>query len=603
MVPDLSAFSDEDTYTRYTDLQYPPEESGDQLPLGVRVSQRNLAWMGVDFIVHDMVIENVGPYDLTDVYVGFCWDFNIARLAGGYCADDDLVGFDAAEEISYMFDDDGDGSLSPGYIGGSFLNSPQAGHGWWSSSQEPLDDAARYGLLSGGLMDDPEEPDDYRLVQSVGPFDFPMGRKIPLIYALAIGEGPSNLQQTVLDAAEAVVRDTVVMGDSTLYEGETHSIEVILGETKRALGRVQFAVDWEFCDVGLILIDPQGNQVTPETALTNPFVSYMAKPHRKAYEIVNPLLGEWTLLLSYNTGPGLIDYRHTITVFGLPWDFGHPMESFKVNAAFIRFQPSKADPINCNKSLQWASKNEPDKEDLPGFVLEPSRRFPICVGGLFGVAGEMSLTPGASFDPSMDPVILIMGSYEETIPPGSFIPDGPETYLFLKPWPVQGIWFMILDFENGTFHVLARNVNMAGTVNPVLVSLAIGPETGSESIFMQQCGNWWYYYADGEQPAKPAVLGSSLPSDFSLNQNYPNPFNATTQISYSISQEADVLLAIYNVRGQQVAILVDGRVSAGTHRVTWDGRDAFGNQAASGIYFCYLRAGGMSNTRKMILLR
>jgi hypothetical protein len=575
IMSEASAFSDQDTYTRYTDLEDPLEQSGEHLPLGILVSQRNLAWAGEDFIVHDMIIENVGPADLTDVYIGLCWDFNIARLAGGNFGADDLVGFDKAEEISYMFDDDGDGGLSPGFIGGSFLNSPQAGHGWWTSSQEPLDDAARYALLSGALMDDPSEPDDYRLIQSVGAFDFPVGRKIPLIYALAIGEGPTNLQETVLDAAEAVVRDTVAIGDSTLYDGDTHAIPVTLGEIKLALGRVQFAVDWEFCDLGLILIDPQGNQITPESALASPFISFMAKPHRKAYEIVNPLLGEWTLLINYNTGPGLIDYRHTSTVFGLPWDFGLPMDHFMITRAYIRFETAK-----------MAATSAPT---------------------VFRVWGEMTLKPGASFDHTLDPVTLQMGPYQETLPPGSFVPQGnpsKQIYNYTNSEPGhEGIAHMILNFNKGEFRAYASRVNMSGTENPVLVRLAIGPDTGFENILMEESGNQWYYTANGKTLPKTLASVSSVPKAFSLSQNYPNPFNATTQISYDIPQEAQILLAIYNVRGQQVAVLVDGQQPAGTYCTTWDGRDALGNEAASGIYLCHLRAADMSTTRKMILLR
>ena len=575
--PEASAFSDEDSYTRYTDLEYPPESPGKHLPLGILVSQRNLAWAGEDFIIHDMLIENVGPEDLTDVYVGFCWDFNIARLGGDYYWEDDLVGFDEAEDISYMFDDDGDGGLSPGYIGGSFLNSPQAGHAWWSQNQEPLDDAARYALLSGGLMEDPAEPDDYRLLQSVGPFDLPVGRKTPLIYALAIGEGPSSLQQTVLDAAEAIVRDTVAMGDSTLYDGDTHAIPVFLqGESKVALGRVQMAVDWEFCNVGLLLIDPQGNQITPETALLSPFISYIAAPHRKAYELVNPLLGQWTLLISYDTGPGFIDYHHTITVFGLPWDFGLSMDHFMVTRAYIRFRGGKA----------IATSSAPTA---------------------FRVWGEMALKPGESFDHTMDPVTLQMGPYQETLPPGSFVPQGPpskQLYNYTNSEPGQvGIAHMHLNFKKGEFQAYATRVDMSGTENPVLVRLAIGMETGSEHILMEECGNEWYYNINGNAHLKTLPAVSSLPQTFSLTPNRPNPFNATTQISYSIPEEARVLVAIYNVSGQQVAVLVDGQQPAGTYQIIWDGRDSLGNQSASGIYFCHLRAGDLSTTGKMILLR
>ncbi len=466
IMPELSSFSDEDTYTRYSDLPEALDGPTDHMPLGLLVSQRNLAWAGADFIVHDMIIENVGFEDITDVYVGFCWDFNIARMAGGYFAGDDLVGLDDLEAISYMYDDDGDGGLSPGHIGGSYLNAPLAGHAWWARDDEPLDDRQRYLLMSGGMAEDPSEPDDYRLVHSVGPIDFPVGRKIPLIYALAIGNSPITLRDAVLDAADHVGRAVAAFGDSILYEGETHTIPVILGETKlKALGRVQLAVDWEFCDVGLTVVNPAGELITPETALTNPLVSYVVEPHRKAYEIVSPLLGEWLMNISYITAEAPIIYRHTVTVFGIPWDFGEPMADFSVTRAYIRFPASAGDMI-------------------------------YAPGG-FRVWADMALAPDRTFDHTQDAVLLQMGSYQELIPPGSFTPWGPPgsgvyTYGNDNPGNV-GIYHMVLNFNKNWFRAYAKKVDLTGTENPVLVRLAIGSQTGFENVPMQESGYEWFY--------------------------------------------------------------------------------------------------------------
>ena len=78
----------------------------------------------------------------------------------------------------------------------------------------------------------------------------------------------------------------------------------------------------------------------------------------------------------------------------------------------------------------------------------------------------------------------------------------------------------------------------------------------------------------------------------------PNPFNPITRIGYSVPGETRVQLVVYNVRGERVATLVDGVVSAGDHSVTWDARGS-----ASGLYFYRLTAGTFSETRKFILLK
>jgi hypothetical protein len=96
---------------------------------------------------------------------------------------------------------------------------------------------------------------------------------------------------------------------------------------------------------------------------------------------------------------------------------------------------------------------------------------------------------------------------------------------------------------------------------------------------------------------------AGLPQRFALEQNYPNPFNAATRIAFQVPRTGPVELKIFNVVGQQVRTLADGTYPAGRHSLLWDGRDDRGLQAASGIYFCRLRAGDRRHTVKMLLLR
>ena len=96
---------------------------------------------------------------------------------------------------------------------------------------------------------------------------------------------------------------------------------------------------------------------------------------------------------------------------------------------------------------------------------------------------------------------------------------------------------------------------------------------------------------------------AQLPSDFSLAQNYPNPFNPVTHLRYSLFQPARVTLKIYNLLGQEVVTLVDGWQDLGHYEVIWEGRDRFGAEAASGIYFAVYMAEGKLFTRKMVLMK
>jgi len=89
-----------------------------------------------------------------------------------------------------------------------------------------------------------------------------------------------------------------------------------------------------------------------------------------------------------------------------------------------------------------------------------------------------------------------------------------------------------------------------------------------------------------------------LPLEFALEQNYPNPFNPTTQIKYSLPVETDVRLEIFNVMGQRVASLYNGRQIPGYHNISFDA-----SSLSSGVYFYRLHAGSYVHVRKMMLIK
>jgi hypothetical protein len=93
------------------------------------------------------------------------------------------------------------------------------------------------------------------------------------------------------------------------------------------------------------------------------------------------------------------------------------------------------------------------------------------------------------------------------------------------------------------------------------------------------------------------------PSVFTLRQNYPNPFNPKTQIEFTVSERSHVTIAIFNVIGQEIAVLVDGIVSPGTQTVTWNGTDAAGRSVPSGIYLYRMSTGTHQQTLKALLLK
>ncbi|MGA9115276.1 MAG: choice-of-anchor D domain-containing protein [Bacteroidota bacterium] len=104
----------------------------------------------------------------------------------------------------------------------------------------------------------------------------------------------------------------------------------------------------------------------------------------------------------------------------------------------------------------------------------------------------------------------------------------------------------------------------------------------------------------GPSSASP---GEPLPGGVILRANYPNPFNPSTTISFRIPERADCTLGIFDLLGREVRSYAFERVPAGDHSLEWDGMDARGIVAASGVYFYRLRAGSVVLSRSMILLR
>jgi hypothetical protein len=91
---------------------------------------------------------------------------------------------------------------------------------------------------------------------------------------------------------------------------------------------------------------------------------------------------------------------------------------------------------------------------------------------------------------------------------------------------------------------------------------------------------------------------SGMPQEYQLSQNYPNPFNPSTTIEYSLPDQADVTVTIYDVLGNELEVLFSGIESAGNHKLDWNA-----SNYASGIYFYRLSAGTFNQVKKMLLLK
>lgn len=102
---------------------------------------------------------------------------------------------------------------------------------------------------------------------------------------------------------------------------------------------------------------------------------------------------------------------------------------------------------------------------------------------------------------------------------------------------------------------------------------------------------------------KDQKLVEKVIKSFQVYQNYPNPFNPSTTIEYDIPKTGLVEIDIYNVQGRLVKKLDNSVHQSGTQKIVWNGRDSYGAQVASGVYFCRVKFTGNVLVKKLMLIK
>lgn len=93
-------------------------------------------------------------------------------------------------------------------------------------------------------------------------------------------------------------------------------------------------------------------------------------------------------------------------------------------------------------------------------------------------------------------------------------------------------------------------------------------------------------------------INNEVPSGYMLSQNYPNPFNPSAEINFSVPVQSFVKLAVYDILGREIAILVNENIGPGNYKTKWNAE-----KYTSGVYFYKLQTEGYRETKKMILIK
>ena len=199
---------------------------------------------------------------------------------------------------------------------------------------------------------------------------------------------------------------------------------------------------------------------------------------------------------------------------------------------------------------------------------------------------------GVAGDPIGDKIFVYLeqnigGAGNQTSPDGILPGDGAAPFLkYIPQMSPSAIRYMD---ELTNYRLVYLAFGFEGISGPY-------PETAQ--TLLSNILNWVSGTTDVE-----FTNANVLPQTYHLKQNYPNPFNPLTYINYQLPRSEEVELSIYNMRGQKIVTLVTGKVAAGIHVSTWDGKDSSGNSVASGIYLYRLKSDTYTCTRKLALVK
>jgi hypothetical protein len=179
-------------------------------------------------------------------------------------------------------------------------------------------------------------------------------------------------------------------------------------------------------------------------------------------------------------------------------------------------------------------------------------------------------------------------------------------------------WTTLTEINNYGFYIQRKKV---GDLNFETITADVIPGAGTTTepqaysfidTSLTQSGNYEYRILQIDSNSLEhyssvvsisySILGvdgeAVLPNIFKLYNAYPNPFNPSTIINYQLSTDNYTTLKVYNLIGKEVATLVNGYVTAGSHQVTFDG-----SHLTSGMYFYKLQSGNNVEVKKLTLVK
>lgn len=325
---------------------------------------------------------------------------------------------------------------------------------------------------------------------------------------------------------------------------------------------------------------------------------------------------------------GLIVQDSLLANRGYEWNNDDNGTSVNVDGIFTR-------PEVYNVTLVGSSRQQANNEQNSGLFLRGNTAgriynhivtnfgsFGVVVGG---IQAKDNFITGTVADSGIIVSNSLFWTANRTGVNGN--PDSSRKYFSFNETALDSVGAGVKLTTNQVANPLFVNANLGGQAldtvrndfrlqagSPALTGGATPPSDGffnTTATYLGAFGgatstNWIAGWTNFRRTYTPYVGTSAVVNEdfspvaksFALEQNYPNPFNPTTNIVYSLKAASDVSLKIYDLVGREVETLASGRKAAGQYTVTFNA-----SRLSSGVYFYKLQAGGLTETRKMMLVK
>lgn len=234
-------------------------------------------------------------------------------------------------------------------------------------------------------------------------------------------------------------------------------------------------------------------------------------------------------------------------------------------------------------------------------ALQGMQTFHLRAENGAGDADEIVNVNVANINDPPDPFALISPPNDTTL---NFIGNDPTVHFG---------WEASTDPDLDTLHYTLETDTVSTFNSPALRDTLVGTATSKIMTFPRRTSNyyWRVEVSDGQATTSSSgyrrvIVTFTTPvkeekegeAEYKLEQNFPNPFNPTTTITYTIPKSGHMRLAVFNLLGQEVALIFEGYQHAGLHEVEFRNADL-----PSGIYFYRIQAQDFVETKKLTILR